>query len=105
MNGPLEHGEVPTILEGTCGSGNSLIPECDRILVVKNVSWKWIQHHTKALVRCCIRFYETVFTTRILSHPIIKKLPDPQVPSNIVGTSPCSKQLLGTPCSDPYDSQ
>ena len=33
-NSCLEHGEVPTILEGTCGSGNSLIPGCNRILVV-----------------------------------------------------------------------
>ena len=37
-NSCLEHGEVPTILEGTCGSGNFLIMGCDRILVVKTVS-------------------------------------------------------------------
>ena len=33
-NSCLDHGAVPTILEGTCGSGNSLIPGSDRILVV-----------------------------------------------------------------------
>ena len=32
-------------------------------------------------------------------------VPDPQVPSNKVGTSPCSKQLLDFPCSDPYEKQ
>ena len=36
-----------------------------QIQILKTVSKKRIQHHTKALVGCCIRFYETVFTLQV----------------------------------------
>ena len=41
----------------------------------------------------------------VCERPLTLIVPDPQVPSNIVGTSPCSKQLLDFPCSDPYEKQ